>query len=524
MKRKIGWALLGLVVAGCGGGGGGTSGGGTTSQGMQLSFTPGTLETSFYQGEAQALEVSAQAGGVLPSPGTIVNVGIIDSAGVLETNARVLQTSDTAFRATLNPAQTLSAGLHTGSIVVRVCQDDPLICAKPIAGSPWNLPYRFTVQSQTNARDMERLPDAANYYGSASHNAGSSVTLDPSRFDRRWSIPTSSDALPPAAGNGLLTVAIMGLSKLVSYSERDGSQVWGRQLDAGALSGPTFAGDRLFLITNGTVAPWRSVLLSLDAVTGQTLAQVTLSAQLSASANPVVRDGKVYVCTAANSLARFDALTLKQEWVAPLEGDSYSPTCSPAVDDRYAYVYRGAGLQAIELATGLLAFSIATPADAVGPPTMQQAPVVGANGRVYMALWSTGYSSSPRLPRLLAFDIAKRTLAWSVSGDFNSNVVVGGDAVYITNDSRQLEARSLETGQLQWSWVSEGPIGGTVSPLMVVGKHALVTSNVRTFAVDLATHRQVWRDEGGGPLTLSPNGVLYIQRQFGDGIRAFNLR
>jgi hypothetical protein len=59
---------------------------------------------------------------------------------------------------------------------------------------------------------------------------------------------------------------------------------------------------------------------------------------------------------------------------------------------------------------------------------------------------------------------------------------------------------------------------------MVVGKHALVTSNVRTFAVDLATHRQVWRDEGGGPLTLSPNGVLYIQRQFGDGIRAFNLR
>lgn len=531
MKSKAIVALLGVALAGCGGGGGGGgsgSGGTTNVQGMQLSFTPGTLQASFYQGEPPTITVSAKAGGTLPAAGTTVNLRVTDSQGVLEPNVQLVQTDATTYSATIEVAQTLGVGVHTGSIVIRGCQDDPLVCAKPVAGSPWNLSYSFTVRSQTDSHDLARLSQSSNYYGSADHNAMASGALDPARFGRRWTSEQAGGRTPPAVGDGRLFVTEVGARRLASFSERDGSQIWLRTLDGGALSGPAFAEGRVFTITTSSSGP---MLRSFEAATGQPLAQAVLRGPISQSSNPVVRNGKVYLCSSAFSLSRFDAATLKEEWTVSLEGNSGDPLCSPAVDDRYVYIYQRSGgftrqpsLQGFELSNGARAFSIPVPADAYFPPTMQQAPVLGSNGRVYMAAWAPWFGSD-FTPRLLAFDTLSRTLAWNVAGArFNSNAVVGADAVYIVNGA-SLEARSLDTGELLWAWKSGEPVLGDFgSPLVVVGKYAFVSNYWRTFAVDLTTRLQVWRDEGGGPLTLSPNGALYVQRQGHDDLRVFNLQ
>lgn len=528
MKSKAVYALLSLALAGCGGGGGGGNGGTTNVPGMQLSFTPGALQASFYQGEPPTVTVSAKAGGTLPAAGTTVNLRVTDSQGVLEPNVQLAQMDATTYSATIEVAQALGVGVHTGSIVIRGCHDDPLVCAKPVAGSPWNLSYSFTVRPQTDSHDLARLSHASNYYGSADHNAMASATLDPARFGRRWTSEQAGGRTPPAVGDGRLFVAEVGARRLASFSERDGSQIWLQTLNGGALSGPAFAEGRVFTITASSSGP---TLQSFEAATGQPLAQAVLRGPLSQSSNPVVRNGKVYLCSSTLSLSRFDAATLKEEWTVSLDGNSGDPLCSPAVDDRYVYIYQRSGgfirqpsLQGFELSNGARAFSIAVPADVNSPPSMLQAPVLGPNGRVYMAVWGPWFGSD-FASRLLAFDTVNRTLAWNAAGArFSSNAVVGADAVYIVNASL-LEARSLDTGDVLWTWNSGEPLLGDFgSPLVVVGKHALVSNYWRTFAVDLTTHLQVWRDEGGGPLTLSPNGALYVQRQGHDDLRVFNLQ
>ncbi|MEJ6001665.1 outer membrane protein assembly factor BamB family protein [Paucibacter soli] len=526
--RQFAYGLLGLVLTACGGGGtdGGSTAGSTAppvSQGMQLSFAPGSLDATIYQGESQSFAITAQAGGSLPPAGKTINVGVMDSVGVLEPGMQVLPTSTTSFAATLTIARSLGVGTHQGAIEVRACQDDPRTCSKPIAGSPWQLPYRLTVRSQTDPRELSPVVDASNYYGSASHNASASSVLDPSRFSRRWSHPEAaapSPTRPPALGNGHVFVSL-GL-KLAAFSERDGTQTWMSTLDDGTLSGPSLAGNRVYVVTGSWSPSSRSTLQSFDAASGAALGQVALSRYMGEQPNPVIRDGKLYLCKTGNALTRFDALSLQEEWTVTLAGDEHDPICSPAVDQRYAYVYRRVGLQVIDLASGRIAFTIPVPADSYFPPAMQQAPVLGAGGRVYLAAWAPWYGQS-FLPRLLAFDTLQGKLAWNVQGNFNSNLVEGPDAVYVVNGSK-LEARSIETGQPLWSWTStDSELGGFNSPLLIVGKHALVSSRWMSYAIDLTTRQSVWQDKVGGPLALSPNGALYIQRTFAPGYRVINL-
>lgn len=526
MGLKLGYALLGLVLVGCGGGGSGST---PAPQGMQLAFTPGTLEASFYQGEGPTFEVAATAGGVLPDPGSQVNVGVVDATGVLQPDAQIMQTSSTTFKATLKVAPTLGAGVHKGAIVVRACLDDPRTCARPVAGSPWNLSYSFTVRPETDAHVLAPLPDSSNHFGSAGHNALSSAVLDPSRFNRRWSNANAFATLPSAAGGGQLFVT--GWTTLTAYSERDGTQTWQRNFEDAPVTGPTWAGDRVFMITTSRESPAVSTLRSFDVTSGQPLAQVQLRDRVSTSANPVVRDGKVYLCESAYSMSRFDAKTLTKEWTASLDGIGGNPLCSPAVDDRHVYIYQQAGffiqqpsLQVFDRDTGVRLFWIAAPSEGYVPPSLQQAPVLGPNGRVYFALWSP-WSGTPFVSRLIAFDTVKRSVLWNVVGSrFSSHAVVGNDAIYIVNGS-WLEARSPDTGEVLWTWMSgESGLGDFEGGLVVSGKHAFVSNFWRTLAVDLTTRKEVWRDNGGGPMTLSPNGALYVQRHFDGGMRAFNLQ
>jgi hypothetical protein len=80
------------------------------------------------------------------------------------------------------------------------------------------------------------------------------------------------------------------------------------------------------------------------------------------------------------------------------------------------------------------------------------------------------------------------------------------------NNPLRLEARSETDGSLLWSWVP--PASGDVgfkSEVLLTKNLAFVSTNLSTYAIDLATHKPVWSYPVIGNLALSSNGVLYLE-------------
>jgi outer membrane protein assembly factor BamB len=161
MKFRFGGAaacMLALTLAACGGGGGGGSGGSAAGpaagnpEGNWLSFDPTVPSVTQYEGESMPFNVTANASRTFTAP---FNLAIIDATGVITNQVALSSNSQTSYTAALHTAATLSAGTHTTTLEVRVCEDAPLTCAKPFPGSPWRLP--LTVQVKPKAEAAARL-------------------------------------------------------------------------------------------------------------------------------------------------------------------------------------------------------------------------------------------------------------------------------------------------------------------------------------------------------------------------------
>lgn len=179
--RALGACMLALTLTACGGGGsggataggstggsggapsaptggaggtGGGSGGGTSTtpttspDGSWLSFSPAAPSVTQYEGETLPVTVKATSTRTFATP---FNIGIIDAAGVITTQVSVLTSSPTEYIATLHTAPGLSTGTHSTTLEVRLCEDAPLTCAKPLPGSPWQVPLTVLVKSKAEA-------------------------------------------------------------------------------------------------------------------------------------------------------------------------------------------------------------------------------------------------------------------------------------------------------------------------------------------------------------------------------------
>jgi hypothetical protein len=161
-------AALALGLAACGGGGGGGGGGGAalpgsgagplgtgvdaangTGQtgasgqaGSWLTFSPSPMELDVFLDTPTAFSITATSSKAIPG---VFNIGIIDKQGVITTDVRISRFSQLGYLASMSTNRNLAIGLHTGSFEVRLCQDNPLVCAQPLDGSPWQVPYRINV-------------------------------------------------------------------------------------------------------------------------------------------------------------------------------------------------------------------------------------------------------------------------------------------------------------------------------------------------------------------------------------------
>lgn len=122
-------------------------------------------------------------------------------------------------------------------------------------------------------------------------------------------------------------------------------------------------------------------------------------------------------------------------------------------------------------------------------------------------------------------------MRWSVNGQFTTQPVVVEGVLYVGNHATaSLEARSLATGAVLWSWplsaVKEERFGGD---LIATNKLLFVAGQKGTYALDLASQKAVWSFRIAGKLALSRNGVLYIRSVSDNGnamsrVTAINLQ
>jgi outer membrane protein assembly factor BamB len=184
---------------------------------------------------------------------------------------------------------------------------------------------------------------------------------------------------------------------------------------------------------------------------------------------------------------------------------------TPAVDARYAYGYMSGQLNAVDVATGTDHWTVADPENSWAGYT--GAPVVLTNDLAFVANGG----------RVMAFDLAKHTRAWSVTGSVTGQPAYGNGTLYVLNaNGTVLEARAPADGKLQWTSESLG--SNFFTRVIVTRNLAFVSCESRTVAIDLGTHNAVWSYPLGGDLSISSNGVLYILGANGGALAAVNLQ
>ena len=470
----------------------------------------------------------------------VVNVGIVDARGVIEPQVTIKAVS-LSYVAELRTAASLAAGSYSGHLEVRLCRDTPSVCAQPVEGSPWSVPYRFTVLAATNATPLTPLAGAgawSTYQGNAAHTGHVDAAVQAANFNRRWVVPAQVGSL--AVEDGRVIVAPPGnqFGAVVALAEHDGAQQW-RFGSSDSFSGVASGGGRVWFMHQALFDPQLTThLRSLDAGTGQTQSAVAVS-QFSRPERlaPVVLQDSVFLAADGyNSISRHLAADGSQQWQAihPVKPNA-AIRWTPAVGGGRALMFDYHRLWWADATTGAALGSIDGPNlnNASGIWTVSGAPVLGSGSLVYVtAYYDNGFANGAG--RLVAFDLATQTVAWNVGTTVRSNPVLAGNVVYVVVTGRALQAHDAGTGALLWRWDAPAlppsttpepsPTGVTEAnqPLVAVGNLAFVGLGDTTYAVDLGTQRSVWQYPAAGPMAVSANGTLFIGTA--DKLHAINLR
>ena len=627
-RQHLGCLLvLAMALTACGGGGGSGS-----EPAYRLSFAPGTLTASYEHGAyPQALSVTATLDRAVSQT---VNVAVVDSVGVIEPYMQLSAGTGYSYQATVTPKGSLAAGEYAGSLQIKLCFDNPATCNSPLPGSPFSLPYKFTVTTPpvatvnptrlsvdtyqedaysltlkayllnsltftqivdktgvfqpnppkivngpqvtatlslnttlapgnyagnvelrvckdqsctqevagspilvpytvavkpaTNLTPLVRAASVgewAQYQANAAHTGYLPMTLDPTKFNQRWrwNVPGSPQMIQPVVTSNGTVYALPASSSqnatLYALSEHDKSVRWKKDFTANAANAPSTDSGMVYLATSGHQDTY---MWSLDGSTGAINYRTAFSSQWQHYMAPAIANGAVYTNGGSvGGMLSFKAGTGEQNWFISL---SEEDLWTPAVDGRYAYVPMGSAVKAVSLTTGKGEFDISDPAGTSF--RMYGAPMIIGPSNVIMMSGDT---------RLINFDIAGRSVKWSIPGSFSMRPAYAKGVIYVANGA-QLEARSEVDGSRLWSWA---PDEATADPfrdeynLYQAGRNIVVTDNLvfvssatKVYAVSLATHQPVWSFPKPGRLALSPNGLLYINVTTVDpntGLYAINL-
>ncbi|MBI3712705.1 MAG: PQQ-binding-like beta-propeller repeat protein [Burkholderiales bacterium] len=117
------------------------------SASQRLTVSPASVDLVGTEGDSLPIKITAKASADLPST---YNIAIIDrgTATYSSSNFGFQNKPNQEFSVDFMVKNTLLPGSYSGQFEVRVCADDPNYCNKPLAGSPWQVPYKITLKSK----------------------------------------------------------------------------------------------------------------------------------------------------------------------------------------------------------------------------------------------------------------------------------------------------------------------------------------------------------------------------------------
>jgi hypothetical protein len=526
MKRLA--LVIALTLSACGGGGGG--------DGSWLKVDPPSMNLEFYQGDPAEFSISAtQVGNVNPGDGNLF-IGIVQSDDVLQPGYEVVPVTNADWVANLHLREDLAPGVYKGTFELRLCHDqDIFTCAHPWPGSPWVIPYTFTVHQGLDLKTLTPLAGAgpwSTFGGNAAHTGYvSAPALAKADLDRRWGWSSGGEISGVATDAGRVFVVMKGAGSAFSYPftlyairESDGQVDWSTDLGTwDEVSAPAVGGGRVYVGKNFTTG---GGLFVYDESTGASLGDLTFTAHSAKWGAPVVYGENVYSqAGTADGVVSYAPSTDTQNWLINT-GFWRDDTWSPAVDGTYVYGLEGSTLVVLRASDGS---TVATVGD---NDTLNWwwgtggGVVLGPDGTAYTTYIDGANGQAVAGGRLVSYAVGSDnpTRRWSIAGTFRSAPVLANGVLYVVNGNA-LEARSPATGARSWSWSPPSGLSAETNVaryLAVVGNKAIVDGGWWTYIVDLSTHQTDYIYPTYGPIAVSENGIAYISGRNG-ALIALNL-
>lgn len=500
---------------------------------------PTRLSVDTNQDEVPTLQLAVS----LPASTGTAFTEFIDRAGVFQFSGGPVTVSGQGLNRVLVLNPTLAPGSYSGQIELHICKLQP--CAQELPGSPVIVPYSITLRPSINLSTLARSPGVgewAQYQGNATHTGYVPMTLDASKFNRRWrwSVPVSESTgqsnvattfQPVVTSDNLVYVLTSGYfqsATLYALTEHDHTLQWQKAFGSiFAANPPSTDAGTVYLATSGheDTAMW-----AFNGSTGAQKFRTAFDSQWEHYLAPTIVDGNVYTNGGYyGGMLSFKAADGTRNWFGNL---SQYDQWTPAVDGSYAYAFMPNGLVGLNVADGGQAFVINDPNNAVQAYSVNGAPMLIGPGNVLVI---NGSGASGSRNRLVSFDVAGRSIKWSVEGSFSGAPAHARGILYAINGA-QFEARSAVDGSRLWAWLpdeaSTDPFhieyGQAARNIIVTDNLVFVSTVTRVYAINIATHQTVWTFDKPGSLALSPNGILYVSTAaVGDlpaGLYAINLR
>lgn len=537
-KKSVGWKggmLAAMFLAGCGGGGSDPVTPPVTppTTTPPVTVTPtmtvqsGTVTRVMASNAGINLVVTAQAANFTPS-GTVYATAT-DAAGVVQAPVQVTAGADGRYTFSLDTAAGVAPGRYQGNATVKLCSDQACTTAQPVASI--TVPYDITIVSANSAWPGDNLTalaamtgagDWSTFQGNNAHTGYVPVEVQADKIGLRWKrgLTTNSSSsgtavAPLVTANGLLYAS--DTTSLTAYKELDGSRAWKYEFGSTnyySPSAPSVFNGAVYTVGNLTDA---SYMFAFDAATGTVRFRARVGVYYDRFFSPIVQDDVIY--STGSSYSGLYGFNAAGETL--FNTGSQSAIYAPAADANGVYLFTGDSVVVYKPKTGE---KLATIRDSAATSSYGQsngAPVIGANG-VYAA--TAQYNAGVTSYNLTRFDVAKGYTDWRVTGNYAVTPAYANGILYALNTNPfRLEARTEATGALQWSWTPQPSSEVNFYGPAVVTKNLLfVSTNRVTYAIDLASHKTVWSFPLAGALSISQNGVLYIQGA--DATVAVNLK
>ena len=231
---------------------------------------------------------------------------------------------------------------------------------------------------------------------------------------------------------------------------------------------------------------------------------------------PLASHGSVYAQAVSykklGELSSFNSVTGKLNWIQQTDNTNEHPPIL-AVSNQYLIQVLWRGIEAREIDTGKLAFTIPLPGHASRNQAGHHYPMINKNNNiVYHVFRDWGVDNG--FFTLFAIDLSSRSVKWKQGGLSWVQPTLAGEEVIIVKDVGNGDEQALAlvmlnalTGKESWRLAVKEEID--LHRMIVATRDLIfVPCKKKTIAISRKTHQKVWESERAGKLVIGDNKLI----------------